>query len=377
MRPFTILAKPVSADCNLTCDYCFYLKKSSLYPETKQHRMSDAVLKQFLKTYMQTDQPVYSVCWQGGEPTLLGASFFSKVVDYQQQYGRNGALVSNSVQTNATRITNEMADLFSRYKFLIGCSLDGPQEIHDTYRRRATGKPTHKLVLNGIHTLKQHHTQFNILTLVSRSNVEQGPEIYRYLKKMGFVYQQFIPCVEFDKNGNRLPFAITPDEWGRFLSAVFDQWYPGDIFSVSIRNFDSILSKKASGQNTVCTTGNNCCQYFVVEYNGDVYPCDFFVEKTWKLGNIMNTSWEKMLTSKKYIEFGRQKQNRNKECQSCEYLDLCAGDCLKHRVYSDNPPHNRSWLCSGLKIFFKHTQNRFDDLSDRIRKQDQKMVNDL
>jgi uncharacterized protein len=367
MKSFSLLVKPASADCNLSCQYCFYLDKCRQYLETKKHRMSDKVLTQLLKTYMETQQSVYALCWQGGEPTLMGTNFFSTVVEYQKKYGRAGSRISNSVQTNATLITKDMAVLFSTYHFLVGCSLDGPADIHDMYRRTQTNGSTHQMVVKGIETLKQYQVQFNILTLVSRSNVDRAHEVYNYLKKIGVGFIQFIPCVEFDEKGNLLPFAITPDQWGCFLCDIFDQWYPKDIFSISIRNFDSILSRKTDGTNTVCVTGDNCCQYFVVEYNGDIYPCDFFVEDRLKLGNIMETSWEKLISSPSWLEFGRQKKEWHYTCNTCEYLELCGGDCLKHRMFANNPSHNISWLCQGYKSFFKHTQSRFNTLCNKIK----------
>lgn len=371
MKPFSLLVKPASADCNLGCEYCFYLSRHSLYPGTNKHRMSDPILERVIKTYMETKQPGYSICWQGGEPALMGVDFFSKAIEFQKKYGSFGARISNSVQTNATCITDKMAALFARYKFLVGCSLDGPEEIHNLYRKTTRGKPTHKDVIKGIEILKKHQVLFNILTLVSQANIAHGPEVYHYLKKKGFLYHQYIPCVEFDGKENLKPFAITGKEWGRFLCSVFDSWYPEDPFSVSVRNFDSILSKKIDGISDVCVMGDNCCQYFVVEYNGDIYPCDFFVEKPLKLGNIMENSWEEMIESSAYKDFGAQKTCWNEKCTACDYLELCAGDCLKNRTYSGNSPQNLSWLCTGWEKFFKHTNSRFGNLSEKIKQQRQ------
>jgi len=372
MRPFSLLVKPTSADCNLACEYCFYLPKGSLYPETKKHRMSDSVLEHVIKTYMQTPQPAYSICWQGGEPTLMGTEFFTKAVEFQKKYGSAGARISNSVQTNATLITDEMAALFATYNFFVGCSLDGPEKTHDHYRRTLKGNATHTDVIKGIKILNRNHVQFNILTLISKSNINHAHEIYHYLKSMGFYFHQYIPCVEFDGNKKRLPFAITGKQWGRFLCDIFDVWYPKETSSVSVRNFDSILSKKVDGINDICVMGNNCCQYFVVEHNGDIYPCDFFVEKPLKLGNIMETSWEEMLDSPVYQTFGEQKKQWNEKCTPCDHLELCAGDCLKNRMYAGNPSQNISWLCPGLETFFNHTESRFNKLAERIQKERQK-----
>jgi uncharacterized protein len=331
--------------------------------------MPDEVLKQMIKSYMATPQPMYSIGWQGGEPTLMGVEFFQKVVDFQQRYGRSGARVGNGLQTNATLITDDMASLFGKYHFLVGCSLDGPPEVHDRYRRDAGGKASHTNVLRGLETLKRHHVEFNILVLVSQSNIARAREVYRYLVDAGYLFHQYIPCVEFDAAGNLLPFAITGEEWGNFLCELFDEWYQTGTTKVSIRHFDSILSKMVDGVNTMCVMGDNCCQYFVVEHNGDIYPCDFFVEDSLKIGNVMDTSWEEALNSPIYKKFGAQKAQWNAACDTCEFLGLCGADCLKHRLYADNPPHTLGWLCAGWKQFFSYTQERFQRLAERVRRQ--------
>lgn len=368
MKKFELLVKPTSADCNLHCDYCFYLEKRHLYPNLTRHRMSESVLDHMIKSYMATEQPIYSFVWQGGEPTLMGIDFFRKVVRLQEKYKRVSTTITNSIQTNATLIDEEMAKYFERYHFFVGCSLDGPAETHNRYRHTSTGNPSHASVLRSIKLLKRYKVEFNILTLVSQSNVHQAREIYRYLVHQGYLYQQYIPCVEFNEKGELLPFAINDEEWGEFICELFDEWYKHDIFTVSIRHFDSILLKMVNGASTICTMGSTCCQYFVVEYNGDIYPCDFFVKQQLKLGNIMDTSWEKVLTSLTYHNFGAQKTEYNETCETCDCLDFCRGDCLKYRIYAGKPAQNSSWLCAGWKRFIRHTRERFEVLSREVRR---------
>jgi len=367
MRPFTLLVKPASADCNLNCRYCFYLEKRNLYPESARHRMSDAVLEEMIKSYLQTVQPVYSFGWQGGEPTLMGLDFFKKIIQYQKAYGKSGMTVSNGLQTNATLIDDAMADHFKRYRFLLGCSLDGPPDIHNRYRETTAGGPTHNRVLAGIETLKQHQVEFNILILVSQSNVHRAKAVYRYLVDQGFLYHQYIPCVEFDADGNLEPYGITGPEWGKFLCDIFDIWYPSDTRRVSIRHLDALLLKLVDNQISVCTMGDNCCQYFVVEYNGDIYPCDFFVDPDLRLGNIMEMSWDELLASSTYQAFGGRKAELHEACRRCDVFDLCQGDCQKHRTYGGHPPTNISWLCEGNRAFLRHARVRLDKLTGEVR----------
>ena len=372
MQPFSLLIKPASADCNLHCDYCFYLEKCHLYPDSKRHRMTDDILEHLVKSYMATTQPTYTFAWQGGEPTLMGVEFFRKVTALQEKYGSRGEVVANGLQTNATLIDEELAAHLARYRFLLGCSLDGPEEIHDRYRLTTGRKPSHEKVMEGIGRLKRHGVEFNILVLVSQANVTKAAEVYHYLIRQGFLYHQYIPCVEFDDQGNLLPFAIDGKEWGQFLCNIFDEWNPRDTHRVSIRQFDAVLQKMVDGTANMCTIGRNCCQYFVVEYNGDIYPCDFFVDAPLKIGSVMDTTWKEALASKTYRDFGAWKTQWNAECRNCDCLNYCSGDCLKHRMYAGNPPRNLSSLCAGWQHFIRHTRRQFREIAENISAQRQR-----
>jgi len=369
-KPFSLLIKPTSADCNLRCEYCFYLDRSALYPETKRHRMSDTVLDRMISSYMATAQPAYYFGWQGGEPTLMGVEFFRRVTEYQQKYGRRGAVVSNGLQTNATLIDDEMAAHFSKYRFLVGVSIDGPAQMHDRFRVNPAGRGSHADVLKGIDCLKRHNVEFNALVLVSSANVNRAKEVYHYLCDLGMYYHQYIPCVEFDNNGHPLTFTISAKQWGDFLCDVFAEWIRRDARRVSIRWFDSVISYLVDGSYTVCQMGQNCCQYFLVEHNGDIYPCDFFVQPELRLGNIRNTSWQELLQSQVYLDFGGQKMQWPRECDTCGYLAYCSGGCLKHRLFHGKR-HSRqlSWLCRGYKQFYQHALPELKTLADTIKEE--------
>ena len=365
-RPFSLLVKPASADCNLRCAYCFYLDHSSLYPETNRHRMSDEVLERLIKSYMGTDQPNYSFGWQGGEPTLMGVDFFEKVVSLQKKYGKPGALVSNGLQTNVTMIDDEFAQHLAEYKFLVGASIDGPDHIHNTYRLNAAGSGSHDAVMKGVQALNRHNVEYNALILVSTANVEHPEEVYDYLLDMGIHYHQYIPCVEFDDRGNPLPYTITSAQWSNFLNRIYDRWVGTDTRKVSIRDFDALLQLLVNGTYSMCVHGGYCASYFVVEYNGDIYPCDFYVEKAKRLGSIMTDSWSKLKNSSRYRGFAEQKADWNDKCAACKYLRYCSGDCLKQRFYGTQDPKNLSWLCEGWEQFYSHTLSGFEKLAVSI-----------
>lgn len=372
MPPFSLLIKPASADCNLRCDYCFYLDKKSIYPRQAKHRMTDEVLERMVSSFLATDQPNYSFGWQGGEPTLMGVDFFRRVTELQQKYGHPGAQISNGLQTNATLIDDEFAAHLGKYRFLVGVSLDGPQEVHDKYRLYSDGRGSHADVMRGIRSLRKHGVEFNVLVLVSKSNVNRPREIYNYLKDQGFYYQQYIECVEFDDRGSLMPYAIEPEEWGEFLCAVYDEWSNEDTYRVSIRRFDSIVGKMVDGAVRACNMGENCRQYFVVEHNGDIYPCDFFVEPRLLLGNVMKDRWETLHRHPLYQEFGKRKQLYAQECRECQFLDFCHGDCPKNRMRPPSPdPRQLSHLCRGWKMFYKHALPGLQKLAEDVKRQQQ------
>jgi len=364
---FSLLIKPASADCNLRCDYCFYLKRMSLYPESRIHRMSDPVLEKTIAAYMATEQGCYTFGWQGGEPTLMGLPFFKRVTELQQKYGRPGAKIANGLQTNGTLLTEDFAAHLAEFKFLIGLSVDGPATLHDAGRVYQQGRGSHADVVNGMRLLRDAEVEFNVLTLVSRHNVDKPLEIYNYLKDLGINYHQYIECVEHDENGAILPFSINGDEWGNFLIAIFDYWYKKDTRKVSIRLFDTILTQLADGYDNTCASGKDCRLYLVVEYNGDVYPCDFFVNSDQRLGNITSSTWEDLRNSSMYRDFGARKMALSEKCKICPYLRHCHGDCPKNRVgMFQNNFATVSHFCDGWLKFYEHVLPRMRDLAKDV-----------
>jgi len=297
----------------------------------------------------------------------MGLDFFKSVVKMQQKYGRPGSMVTNGLQTNASLIDEPFAKHLAEYKFLLGVSLDGPEHMHDHYRKLQGGQGTFERVMKGIDILRENNVEFNILVLVNDFNVSKVKEIYKFLVENGFYFHQYIPCVEFDDEGRLEPFSINGEQWGNFLIELFNQWYPGDIHKVSIRFFDSVLNYLVQGRSTICHMENNCNQYFVVEHNGDIYSCDFFVREDLKLGNINRSSWDELLESGIYRDFGSAKKECSFICRSCKYLDLCHGDCLKHRAFSPDNEKKLSTLCSGWKMFYQRSLPVFKNIASNIR----------
>ncbi|MFH1477953.1 MAG: anaerobic sulfatase maturase [Verrucomicrobiota bacterium] len=368
-KPFSLLIKPAGPDCNLQCEYCFYRSRLALFPATTVHRMTIPMLEKLISSYMATSQPVYAFAWQGGEPLLMGLEFFQQVTHLQARYGRTGAAVQNSLQTNGALITDKLAEHFASYHFLAGISLDGPPSIHDRYRVNSAGDGSFSAVWRGIECLRRHNVDFNILTLVTQANIRRAAEVYRYLCDEGFMFQQYIPCVETDARGKVLPFSIDGESWGEFLCRMYDLWIKHDTRRVSVRLFDSILNLMVDQRYTDCQIRLACDTYFVVEHNGDVYPCDFFVEPRWRLGNIGNLSWHGLRVLPLYRQFSRRKGNHNEACKACKWRRFCQGDCPKFRLSTENDTRQISHLCQGWQMFYEHTYAGFKQLADQIRRE--------
>ena len=288
-----------------------------------------------------------------------GFRFFKKAVELQKKYLPKGSIYSNGLQTNATLIDDEFAKFLGENNFLVGVSLDGPDYMHNHYRVTANDKGSHQMVLDAIARLDKYNVQYNILTLVNSLNVKEPLKVYNYLKEnIKTNYFQFIPCVEFIDN-EKMEFAITGKEWGEFLIAIYDEWVKEDVNKISIRDFDSLINLLMFGQYSSCNAQGNCCQYFVVEHNGEIYPCDFFVRKDLLLGNVFDDQFGDLVNSQKYIAFGALKSKWDDKCKSCKYLGYCSGGCLKDRMHSNNPSTNLSPLCDGYIMFYDHTLDGF------------------
>jgi uncharacterized protein len=351
-RIHSLLIKPASAVCNLDCEYCFYLdRQADPYKELPGRRMTEETLERLIDGFTFYSYPHSVFAWQGGEPTLAGPAFFEKAVELQQRCGRPGQSVSNALQTNAMLLDERWCRLFRQYSFLLGVSLDGPEDLHDKYRYNKQGKPTWKRVMQSIELLQREKVEFNILCVLSKANVGRPAELYRFFRGLGVQHIQYIPLAEFDGLGQPLPFTITAEEYGRFLCETFDLWWP-DRRKVRIRFFDNIAEAVAGMKPGNCTLHETCDSYVVVEYNGDVYPCDFFVERSWRLGNINVDSFTEIARRQQRYRFAAKKTVPHPECQVCEYQSICHGGCPKLRHGRFRRFEDLDWFCGAYKAIY-------------------------
>lgn len=361
----SLLIKPASGDCNLHCTYCFYHDRpTDPYKQQPQRRMSRDVLDALIRQGMALNRQHATFGWQGGEPTLAGLEFFQTAVELQKRHGTRGQAVSNGMQTNGLLLTPEWARFLREYNFLLGVSLDGPPSYHDQYRVSYSGAATHERVMQTLRMLQQYRVEFNVLSVVNRQTADHAVEIYDYFVARGFQYLQFIPCVEVDPQTGRLTdFSVEPAQFGDFLCALFDRWYNGGSPDASVRDFEAILAVYMGQEAPLCCYQKECGSYLVVEYNGDVYPCDFMVRDDLRVGNIMETSLEDLFAAESVRGFARAKAMPREECIGCPWLPYCHQGCPRFVGLAEAQRH---YLCAAYRQFHAHSRAGFEDLRDRI-----------
>lgn len=355
------MAKPKGAICNLSCKYCFYTSKKELYPDIGMG-MSDEVLEEYTRQYINAIHiPEVTFSWQGGEPTLLGIEFFKKAVRYQEKHKKPGMKIYNTIQTNGILLDDEWCRFFLENNFLVGISIDGPKDLHDTYRMNNQGKSTFDRVMQSIRLMQEVGVEFNILATVNRINADYPLEVFRFFKDIGAQFIQFIPIVELDNedsDGNIKVSdeSVLPDQYGDFLIAVFDEWVRYDVGKVYIQIFDAALASWVDYPPSVCLFAPTCGTAMIIEHNGDLYSCDHFVDSEHLLGNIMETPIAELVSSSQQHQFGLDKKdNLPPECIQCDFKFACHGACPKHRFLKDKTGVNGlNYLCPGYKKFFTH-----------------------
>jgi len=358
---FHLMAKPNGALCNLNCKYCFYSPKKDLYQDSEM-QMSDEVLEEYTSQYIDAIKiPEVTFAWQGGEPTLMGLEFFKKAIKFQEICKKPGMQIYNTIQTNGTLLDDEWCEFLRENNFLVGISIDGPQNLHDAYRKDKKGNPSFDQVMRGLKLLQKHEVEFNILSTVNRINADYPLEVYNFFKDVGAKHIQFIPIVEqenINSNGKIIVSdeSVLPNQYGKFLSTIFDEWVKKDVGKVYVQIFDAALASWVDYPPSVCVFALNCGTALVIEHNGDIYSCDHFVDPEHLLGNIMENSLEEMVISAEQLQFGQDKiDNLPEQCIQCSLNFACHGACPKHRFCNDsygNPDLN--YLCSSYKEFFEH-----------------------
>lgn len=373
--PFHVLIKPIGPVCNIACEYCFYLEKKKLFSSKKKtdFRMSEDTLETFVKQYIN-GQPYgtteVNFTWQGGEPTLRGIGFYKKAIDFQNKYRRKGMKISNAFQTNGILLNNDWAKFFKDNNFLVGISIDGPEKLHNKFRKDHSGVGTFSTVMAGLDTLKKYNVDFNTLTAVQSDNGDYPQEVYNFLKSIGSTFMQFIPIVEPEGKGRISYRTISPQQWGNFLNTIFDLWIKRDLGRIFVQHFETIVGIYAGYPSSLCVHSPVCGRAVLLEHNGNLYSCDHFVFRKNLLGNIHSTTLTNMVDSDFQKNFGLNKiKSLPLACKECPYLKLCYGGCPSNRLREiPSGETGLNWVCEGYKMFYSHTEPVFTAISECVRR---------
>jgi uncharacterized protein len=358
-REFQVFVKPVGSSCNLRCSYCYYLEKKDLYPYTKSFRMSDEILENYIIQHIEaTTDKVIFFSWHGGEPILAGLDFYKKAVRLQKKYLPAGKSIQNGIQTNGTLLSIELCRFFADENFIVGISMDGPEEFHNKHRRMADKKTSFNQVLDGYRRLQKHGIITEILCVLNSNNSQFPLVIYDYFKLLGSEYITFLPLVDRQKKSATgvSHDSVSPEDFGRFLCVVFDEWVQKDIGRIKIQLFEEAARTAFNQEHTLCIFKVRCGGVPVIEHNGDFYSCDHYVDKEHFLGNISERRLSDFLDSPEQKAFGEKKsETLPVQCIECSVREMCNGECPKNRfINTQDGESGLNYLCSGYKLFFNH-----------------------
>ena len=366
MRSIHVLIKPASGMCNLNCRYCFYHDIVEKREQRSYGFMAEDTLEAVIQKALDYAQQECSISFQGGEPTLAGLDFFRTAVALQKKHNKKGLRIHNSIQTNGLMLNGEWADFLRDNRFLVGISLDGVKETHDCNRLDALGEGTFGRVMEVIGLLRSHRVEYNVLTVVNKQTAHRATKIYNFYKRAGLHYLQFIPCLDplGDPHGGT-PYSLTAEDYGTFLCTLFDQWYRDakQGTACSILQFENYLEMMLGYPPQACGMSGVCGMQHIVEADGSVYPCDFYVLDQYRLGNLNTDSFQQINTRRKEIGFVEASMPIAMECRTCPYFGLCRGGCRRHRPVEPDGALGLNIFCKSYRQFFGYAQPRLAELA--------------
>ncbi|HJC57504.1 MAG TPA: anaerobic sulfatase maturase [Candidatus Eisenbergiella intestinipullorum] len=366
----TLLIKPASGSCNLRCRYCFYADEMNLRSEPTRGFMSEETLEILVEKTLRQVSQTATFAFQGGEPTLAGLDFYRHLIDLEKKYNTKNAAVYNSIQTNGIVLDEEWAQFLHDNHFLVGLSLDGYEELHDENRKFPDGSGSFSRVMEAAGLLKRYQVDFNILTVVTAKSARRIRRIYRFFQEQGFAWQQYIPCIDpFEEDKGALSYSLTTDRYGKFLKDLFDDWYADwkagrPVYNRTFENWIGIL---VGQRPEACSMNGICSEQWVVEADGTVYPCDFYVLDEWKLGNIREHSFEEMNQKREELQFVALSRHVPEECRSCRWFPLCRNGCRRDRLLlPDGRTPGLNAYCSAYRDFFSYAYPRLEEMARAV-----------
>ena len=372
MPAMTVMIKPVSGSCDLQCDYCFYRDETKNRTTESYGAMELDTLEEVLKKVLSYADGECTIAYQGGEPTLRGLEFYRKSLEFQEQYNVKKVKINNAIQTNGYGINEEWAAFLGRNHFLTGLSLDGTKKTHDLYRKNVRQEGSFHRIMETIRLLEKYEVEFNILTVVHKYTAAQVDRIYKFYQKNHLDYLQFIPCLDplGELAGGR-EYSLTPEAYGTFLMRLFDLWYEDVKTGCQpyIRQFENILGMLLGMAPEACDQRGICGMQYVVEADGAVYPCDFYVLDEYRLGSLKCEDMEALDRKRKDIRFIETSMDFPDECKSCRMFYLCRGGCRRHRCTEDG----KNYFCPSYRQFYTYTMKRWECLAREVVRQNESM----
>lgn len=373
MKSLSLLIKPASGNCQLRCRYCFYENVSESRETSNYGLMTLDTLDLLVKKAIAETTDHCTFAFQGGEPTLVGLDFYRDLIRLQEKYRTEfqkiSLVIHNAIQTNGMLLDDDWCAFLAQHKFLVGLSLDGDKDIHDLNRIDAQGKGTYTRAMKAAKLLEKHQVEFNILVVVTRQLARRANHIYHTLVKNGFRYLQFIPCIDdFGKEPGSSPFSLTAERYGDFLKTLFDEWYKDFMAGqyISIRHFDNWIHMLQGQPPETCSMSGRCTCYGVVEADGSVYPCDFYVLDPWKLGTVQENTFEEMLTCQLAEDFLQASWPVASKCQACKYYPICRGGCRRDReplLAGEGQEASLNIYCDAYLAFFDHALGQMQQIA--------------
>lgn len=369
MPPINVLIKPASSACNLHCKYCFYHDVAENRSQSNYGMMSEATLETIVRKALEYGETQVGFAFQGGEPTLAGLDFYRKLVELQQKLNQKRVAISNSLQTNGMLIDTDWAQFLAENRFLVGLSLDGPKDINDLNRSDAQGKGSYNRVAKTVKLFNQHQVEYNVLSVVTKPVARHIGTVYQFLVKQGFRYLQFIPCLDgLGEEPGHNPYSLTAELYEDFLKRLFDLWYRDfqNGLRISIRMFDNILQSLLGYPPESCDMKGHCSANLVIEADGSVYPCDFYVLDQWKMGNIVDNDFAEMLQSEIVQAFVTVSKGIAVQCGECQLYPVCRGGCRRHHEpIADGRISQKNYFCSAYQGFYQYALPRFREVVQR------------
>lgn len=365
MPPLSIMIKPASGLCNLHCSYCFYADESANRERASYGIMSVESLEQIIKRVLAHAEGNCTIAFQGGEPTLAGLDFFRKVMELQRKWNINHVKISNAIQTNGILIAREWASFFREYNFLVSISLDGNRRVHDANRLDDNGNGSFDRVIKSMDLLKEYGVEFNVLSVVTRQTVSQVRNVYQFFSRAGAEYQQYIPCLDpLNRQPGGESYSLNEELYEKFLKELFDCWYPdarkGKLRY--IRYFIRLMNIIAGNHPGSCEMNGVCSRQYVVEADGSVYPCDFYMLDPWRLGNLTTDSFAQLEQRRKELGFIETSQDYPQQCHTCKWAFLCRGGCRRDRLKGENGRVGPNRYCAAFRGFFEYAYPRLAEL---------------